>query len=345
MARFNLFFLALFFCGSVVSKAQCSGTATAATSGNWNAGPPASRATWTYSGGATSPNNACLIIIPNGISVTINNNQTFIGSVEVNGTLTLNNQLNLGSTAGCGLTLKIFGSGLLAGAGSNDRLIICGTTVVSGQPVPPPGAIDWPADGSFSAGDLGGSGGGFGETGVLPVELLFFKISSIPDSGYPYLEWATASELNFDYFLLERSFTGLDFYELDKVPGHGNTTERHDYFFVDDQPSIGRMYYRLTAVDFDGLTETFDILTFSYKGERKATVYPNPNSNGLLSILLNFTPIEEVKIVISNLNGKEKGTFTMSTNKASFNLNLRSGTYLVSINSKEFNQTQRIIIE
>lgn len=166
----NTFFLAFFLTlagliGNNQAFAQCAGTATAATSGNWNSGAPASRATWTFTGGATSPNDACLIVIPSGITVTINNNQTFIGSVEVYGTLDLANQLNLGTATGCGLTLKIFGSGLLAGNGSSDRLIICTKTVVTGQPVPPAGAIDWPADGSFSAGDLGGSGAGFGESG------------------------------------------------------------------------------------------------------------------------------------------------------------------------------------
>ncbi|HRX00359.1 MAG TPA: hypothetical protein P5280_12765, partial [Cyclobacteriaceae bacterium] len=110
----NTFFLAFFLTlagliGNNQAFAQCAGTATAATSGNWNSGAPASRATWTFTGGATSPNDACLIVIPSGITVTINNNQTFIGSVEVYGTLDLANQLNLGTATGCGLTLKIFG--------------------------------------------------------------------------------------------------------------------------------------------------------------------------------------------------------------------------------------------
>ncbi len=49
---------------SVQVEAQCMGTATATSSGNWNAGMPASKATWSFSGGATSPNDACLIVIP-----------------------------------------------------------------------------------------------------------------------------------------------------------------------------------------------------------------------------------------------------------------------------------------
>ncbi|MGE0587688.1 MAG: T9SS type A sorting domain-containing protein [Cyclobacteriaceae bacterium] len=231
---FLSFFLVLStLLGSQQALAQCSGTATAATSGNWNSGAPASRATWTFTGGATSPNDACLIVIPNGITVTINNNQTFIGNVEVYGTLDLANQLNLGSTAGCGLTLKIFGSGLLAGAGASERLIICGTTVVTGQPVTPPGAVDWPADGSFSAGDLGGSGAGFGESG------------SFANSSYTWVgttsDWtvstnwtpsrntpATADDLTFNASGTIKSITNIPSQTVGKILVTGSAT----YSFV-----------------------------------------------------------------------------------------------------------------
>ena len=185
-ARILLAAIFLSFLTTSQLTGQCMGTATATGSGNWNAGPGGSKATWSFSGGATSPNDACLIVIPAGITVTINNNQTFIGSVEVSGTLDLGNQLNLGTTPGCGLTLKIFGAGLLAGNASADRLIICGTTVVTGQPVTPPGAVDWPADGSFSAGDLGGSGGGFGEGGS-------FSNSSYTWNGSASANWQTST--------------------------------------------------------------------------------------------------------------------------------------------------------
>jgi hypothetical protein len=270
----RLIFIFIGFCYSSNLFSQCAGTATAASSGNWNAGPGASKATWTFTGGATSPNDACTIIIPFGITVTINNNQTWIGSVEINGVLDLGNQLNLGTTTGCGLTLKIFGAGLLAGNGSSDRLIICGKTVVSGQPVPPAGAIDWPADGSFSASDLGGAGGGFGETGVLPIELLFFTANTFKESVK--LNWATASELNFDFFSIEKSIDGLNFKEISKVKGYGTTTDRQDYSLVDEKPYLGKNYYRLKSVDFDGYSEYFDVVMVYFDRMKGFSVYPNP---------------------------------------------------------------------
>src|SRR5688572_32907979 len=112
----------LCLCITFKTFAQCTSgsVATAATSGNWGGGPP--QATWDFSGGITDPSQACTIIIPAGITVTIKSNTTWYGNVNVTGTLNLDNQLNLGTASvpsGCGLTLRIFGGGLLGGSGSS----------------------------------------------------------------------------------------------------------------------------------------------------------------------------------------------------------------------------------
>ncbi len=128
----------------------------------------------------------------------------------------------------------IVGAGLLAGNGSSDRLIICGTTVVTGQPVPPPGAVDWPADGSFSAGDLGGSGGGFGEGGS-------FSSSTYTWNGSASANWQTSTnwtptrntpaasdQLTFDASGANKSITSVPSQTIGKILVTGNST----YSFV-----------------------------------------------------------------------------------------------------------------
>jgi len=338
-------FLCLIFLLSYSHNAisQCSGIATAATSGNWNAGAPASRATWTLSGGATSPENACLIIIPNGITVVINNNQTWQGNVEVYGTLDLSNQLNLGSTTGCGLSLRIFGSGLLAGDGASERLIICGQTVVTGQPVPPPGAINWPADGSFSASDLGGSGGGFGESGVLPVELLFFKASLSNEKVK--LTWATASEINFDFFSVEKSGNGLDFYEVARVGGRGTTSERQDYSLIDEKPLIGNNYYRLKSVDYDGYSEYYNVVIIDFGGGRKSFIYPNPVHRGnTVNLELNFTPQYPVEVVLYDLTGRQVERMMLVSSSAEIPIHVHGGMYMVRFNSPEHKSMTKLLV-
>lgn len=332
---------------SISLYSQCSGTATAATSGNWNSGAPAGRATWTFTGGATSPNNACLIVIPNGITVTINNSQSWIGSVEVYGTLTLNSQLNLGTATGCGLTLKVFGSGQLntTGGGASDRLIICTKTIVTGQPVPPAGAIDWPADNSFSAADLGGSGGGFGESGILPIELLFFK--AFKGLNKISLSWATASELNFDYFDVEKSSDGKNFQSIAKVSGHGTTNERKDYALDDEKPYIGKNYYRLKSVDFDGYTEYFNVVLVDFDGSKGFSISPNPSDGVTFIAETNFIPETHAYIAIYSTLGSEIGRFEVFGDKSQLTMpvKLASGLYYARYISRDFTSTNRVVVK
>lgn len=321
--------------------AQCSGTATSNASGSWTA------AIWTYTGGATSPNNACTITISATHTVTVSSNQQAYGNVLVYGNLVLNNQLRLGTTSGCGLTLRVFDSGQLstASGGSSDRLYICGNTIVTGQPVRPPGAIDWPADNSFSASDLGGSGGGFGEGGVLPVELLFFK--SKKESSRISLSWATASELNFDYFDIEKSTDGVTFKSIGTVKGNGTTSERHDYKLDDEKPMIGKNYYRLKSVDFDGYTEYFDVVMVDFDGLKNFSIYPNPADGVAFKAETNFTPAQNAFVTIFTASGKEVGRYQVMGDLSDLTMpvKLESGWYYARFISSEFTAVCRFTVK
>ncbi len=112
------------------------------------------------------------------------------------------------------------------------------------------------------------------EDSVLPVELRYFSSQTLKEGIR--LTWGTASETNNDYFMLERSADGNEFEEVDRVGGNGTTNQPKDYSLVDMNPLIGANYYRLTQVDFDGQSETFDILLAFFEADNKVAVFPNP---------------------------------------------------------------------
>lgn len=85
---------------------------------------------------------------------------------------------------------------------------------------------------------------------VLPIELLSFTGRKAGKENV--LEWLTASEHNNDYFSLERSADALDFYEIVKVDGAGNSSLLISYARNDETPLAGISYYRLKQTDFDG---------------------------------------------------------------------------------------------
>jgi hypothetical protein len=87
----------------------------------------------------------------------------------------------------------------------------------------------------------------------LPVELKEFTVAQ--QGSTALLRWATASEKNNAYFVVEQSTDGRTFAALGPVAGHGNTTTSRAYQFADAKLmsyAAGTVYYRLRQVDADG---------------------------------------------------------------------------------------------
>lgn len=181
-------------------------------------------------------------------------------------------------------------------------------------------------------------------TGPLPVSLLFFSASNV--EGQMVLTWATASELNLDYFSIERSLDGSYFTEIARVKGNGNTTERQDYSYNDIEPIGQKLYYRLKSVDFDGYQEHFNVVMVDFEVEKKVNIYPNPVTNGQVTVSLNFVPGAGV-VVITDLMGATvcKATWSNEASKQVFPIMLQTGTYLIRFVSEDYQHTSRILVK
>lgn len=201
-------------------------------------------------------------------------------------------------------------------------------------------STETPADcpNPFSAGSC--TGGGLCNEGSLPVQLIDF--SATVSGTQVVIKWSSSSELNLDYFKVERSRDGKKFKEIARVNGEGNSFEQKNYSFSDISPMNGRSYYRLTSVDFDNTSEVFNAVMVNFSGENSATIYPNPVVGGKAKLILNFTPSEEYSVVISNLAGVRKYKFTSSNPELS--MDFPSGTYIVNIYSNEFNKAIRLFV-
>lgn len=96
---------------------------------------------------------------------------------------------------------------------------------------------------------------------ALPITLMSFTAQKVENSNL--LEWTTASELNNDYFLLERSTDGITWRTINKSSGAGNSNTLIDYSFSDYDFENTINYYRLSQVDFNGVSETFNIISIT----------------------------------------------------------------------------------
>ena len=121
----------------------------------------------------------------------------------------------------------------------------------------------------------------------LPIELISFQ-ANCQGTDQVAVTWSTASEHNTSHFVVEKSRDGLNWVNLKSLGAAGNSTTIIEYAVTDTDVSNGISYYRLTQLDTDGASETFNIASVNCGAQAitsKLVTYPNP-SNG--SFYLDF---------------------------------------------------------
>ena len=201
---------------------------------------------------------------------------------------------------------------------------------------------------SASDDGIGGGGGGAVNPGnvtvgstsptVLPVELISFSATPKEKSGRyaVILNWRTATEINNDYFTIERSSNGREFEEIAKINAAGNSSDINNYIAVDEDPYEGVSYYRLKQTDFDWKYEYFDLVTVNISNVTDLKVYPNPVNSEMTISMRSKIDNSLVKLNIYNTQGElilqqEKflieGMNTVEINMADY----AQGLYFVSL--------------
>lgn len=109
---------------------------------------------------------------------------------------------------------------------------------------------------SCSAVDLELSGSGISEQTIdctpatLPIELLHFQAKQLRD--HVVLNWSTSTEINNDFFTIERAGTDHRYFPILTENGAGTSRHVLHYQRSDRSPLSGTNYYRLKQTDFDG---------------------------------------------------------------------------------------------
>ena len=138
---------------------------------------------------------------------------------------------------------------------------------------------------------------------AAPIELLSFSVYSLPN-GTVKIRWQTLTEINNDYFTVERSRDAEYWEELAYVKGAGNSQETLSYQEIDRQPFLETSYYRLKQTDYNGEFSYSQIMDI-YMDPGRVTpleVYPNP-TKGPLSI--EGAPDELTSFTFYDVTGKD----------------------------------------
>jgi len=97
---------------------------------------------------------------------------------------------------------------------------------------------------------------------VLPISLVSFTGHNTVDGNS--IEWKTASEVNSDYFTLERGLYrdgSVEWLELQFINGAGNSQEINTYGYFDLEYPDDINYYKLSQTDYDGYSVTYDMIS------------------------------------------------------------------------------------
>ncbi|MEP1972567.1 MAG: T9SS type A sorting domain-containing protein [Ekhidna sp.] len=175
----------------------------------------------------------------------------------------------------------------------------------------------------------------------LPVELVSFSAYFLESNGTVVLDWMTLSEVNNDFFTIERSRDGRVFVPIKRIDGMGNSNSLHKYHAVDDAPLSGRSYYRLKQTDFDGRTSYSEMKSVNVKFKSSIRFFPNPTHDHI-KFLLSGNCHAEIHISLMNLSGEVLSHRVVQSPLGNSVLNFHlpektiAGVYIIHITGHDF---------
>jgi len=192
----------------------------------------------------------------------------------------------------------------------------------------------------------------FCESTVLPVTFISLKTEwTNENKSIASINWETVSEINNDFFTIERSIDGKNWIEAGRVNGSGNSNVQKNYFFSDQLTNTisgNIFYYRIKQTDMDG--------KFSYSNisvlQRNIFSVSGPNPNPVFQEM-NFTVYSEikteVKIIIINYLGQTIKSEIFSLEKGNQPVKLvmndiPNGVHLVKFEFSETNEIKSVPI-
>jgi hypothetical protein len=171
-------------------------------------------------------------------------------------------------------------------------------------------------------------------TPPLPVTLVDFRGQLTGKKIL--LSWETVSEFNSKHFDLEKSFDGINFHSITKIPAAGNSNNLLHYSYLDPELPAELNYYRLKSVDIDDRSKLSDVVLIKLSNAKQGMhVLTNPFRDNI-SIRFIKIPKGKLELRLSDMSGKlltNRSYDQLSQPMIQFSLANRipSGVYLLQV--------------
>ena len=175
---------------------------------------------------------------------------------------------------------------------------------------------------------------------VLPVEMSYFRGQATGEANL--LTWETYTELNNDYFEVQRSVGGVAFETIAKITGAGTTDTPTSYEYADTESGKALSYYRLRQVDYDGRSSLSEVVSIQRTEQLSpVSIFPNPGT-GAFTLDLGQGFDSQTRVEVYTLDGRLVQSLTIdATQIQTLNLHdLESGMYLMTLIDR--NRTEQL---
>lgn len=184
---------------------------------------------------------------------------------------------------------------------------------------------------------------------IEPLPVTLTKFEGYADKDVNILNWETSSELNTNYFEIERSDNGRDNWTaIGKEQAQGTANIEQSYSMNDVAP-ISKAYYRLRSVDFDASFQLSDIIFIERDGKDISVtrVYPNP-TNTSVTIEFKMGKAGAMQFSLLDATGKlirdESIELAAGDHQQQIDLeSLPKGMYMIAINNGTAQTMHKII--
>ncbi|MCU0439493.1 MAG: S8 family serine peptidase [Raineya sp.] len=220
---------------------------------------------------------------------------------------------------------------------------IIGTPSTAGSPTTQGTyGTDFWIEGGFTNG-FSGLGMGLPPT-PLPVKLV--SLQAIAEDNRVRITWKTASEINIDNFVVEKSLDGVEFFAIGDVDASNNGS----YILYDNQPKMGENYYRLRIVETDKKYYFSNLVSANWGIGTVVNAYPNPASDKLNIEITSFEDIQVQYRLMSSLGqvvlqGSQELSNRRSKTQELDVKGLAKGVYILEVNNGKTKQQIKIVIQ
>lgn len=180
---------------------------------------------------------------------------------------------------------------------------------------------------------------------VLPLELLTFN--AIPAGERSVLvDWITDTEINTDYFTIERTADGVNYELIGTVDAAGQSSAPIHYQITDDKAYEGTSYYRLTTTDIDGSSTYSDLKSVHFGGTSIINLFPNPATDQI-QLVIQSGQNGSTAVTVTDVTGRTIESTTFQTEKGSNLITLTledyaKGQYFVHVGNEREQHLSRI---